>query len=294
MKPYRTVLFMPGHRPELVAKGIGSGADAIVLDLEDSVPEADKVAARSVVAESIDRVRADGHEVGLFVRPNGLATKTPGSDLAAVVRPGLDGIFPPKIETVADVHRFEALLEHAEHVGGAEGLEMIVPTETARAFQNVNEIVAASARIGAAVGATARHADVAREVGFEWSPEGLESLYIRGRVLIACRANGAHPLTGLWEDVRDIDGLRAFAVQGRALGFRGMIAIHPSHVPVINETFTPTREDVEFQRGLIAAFEAAEAEGRAALVYEGRHIDIAHVATARQMLELASALGIDG
>ncbi|MCY4631747.1 MAG: aldolase/citrate lyase family protein, partial [bacterium] len=87
MRPYRSVLFMPGHRPELVAKGIASGADAIVLDLEDSVPTADKVAARGTVAASIERVRAEGHEVGLFVRPNGLAARTTGSDLAAVVRP---------------------------------------------------------------------------------------------------------------------------------------------------------------------------------------------------------------
>lgn len=293
MKPYRSVLFMPGHRPELVAKGIASGVDAIVLDLEDSVPEAHKVEARHAVAESIDRVRAEGHEVGLLVRPNGLATRMTGSDLTAVVRPGLDAIFPPKIETIADVHRFEALLEHAEHVGEATGLEMMVPNETALAFQNVPEIAAASPRIGAMIGATARRADIAREVGFEWSNEGHESLYIRSRVLLACRASRLHALTGLWEDVRDLDGLRAFARQGRGLGFRGMIAIHPSHVPIVNETFTPSAEEVDFHRRMIAAFEEAEAAGRAALMFEGEHIDIAHVATARQWLAMAEQLGID-
>lgn len=169
---------------------------------------------------------------------------------------------------------------------------MIVPTETAPAFQNAPEIAAASPRIGAMIGGTARHADIARAVGFEWSPEGLESLYIRSRVLIACRAAGLHPLTGLWEDVADLEGLRAFAAQGRALGFRGMIVIHPSHVPVVNEAFTPTVAEVDFYRGLIAAFEAAEAEGRAALVYKDRHIDIAHVETARQWLAMAATLGI--
>ena len=170
---------------------------------------------------------------------------------------------------------------------------MIVPTETAPAFQNAPEIAAASPRIGAMIGGTARHGDIARAVGFEWSPEGLESLYIRSRVLIACRAAGLHPLTGLWEDVADLEGLRAFAAQGRALGFRGMIVIHPSHVPVVNEAFTPTVAEVDFYRGLISAFEAAEAEGRAALVYKDRHIDIAHVETARQWLAMAATLGID-
>lgn len=291
MKPYRSVLFMPGHRPELVAKGIASGVDAIVLDLEDSVPEAHKADARSAVAASIAQVRSDGHEIGLLVRPNGLATKMAGSDLAAVVQPGLDGIFPPKIESAADVHRFESLLDHAEYVNGANGLEMMVPTETALAFQNVPQIASASPRIGGMIGATARRADIAREVGFEWSVEGHESLYIRSRVLLACRASRLHALTGLWEDVSDLDGLRAFAEQGRGLGFRGMIAIHPSHVSAINETFTPSAQEVDFQRRMIAAFQEAEADGRGALMFEGEHIDIAHVATARQFLAMAEQLG---
>jgi citrate lyase subunit beta/citryl-CoA lyase len=293
VKPYRSVLFMPGHRPDLVAKGIASGADALVLDLEDSVPDADKPAARDMVSEAIRTVRSEGHAIGLFVRPNGLATRMTGSDLAAVVQPGLDGIFPPKIETARDIHRYEALLEHAEYVGGTGGLEMITPTETAKSMMNIDEIIVASPRIGATIGATARHADIAREVGFEWTPEGQESLYLRSKILIACRANGVHPLTGLWEEVRDLDGLRAFAEQGRGMGFRGMIAIHPSHVPIINQAFTPSAEEAAFYRGLIAAFTEAEAEGRAALIYEGRHVDIAHVETARQWLAMAAELGVE-
>jgi citrate lyase subunit beta/citryl-CoA lyase len=290
MKPIRSLLFMPGHRPELVDKGVASGADAIVLDLEDAVPGADKIRARQTVAASVERVRADGSKVGLFVRPNGLATGMTGGDLMGVVRPGLDGVFTSKIETVRDIHHYEALIDHAEHESAATGLVMIHPTETAKAMQNVDDLVAASLRTVAFVGATARHADVSRALGFEWSPDGFESLYYRSRVLVACRANGVHPLTGLWEDVRDLDGLRAFAEQGRGLGFRGMIVIHPSHVPVVNEVFTPTAEQIEFYRGMIEAFEAAEAEGRAALMYEGRHIDIAHVETARAWLTVAEEL----
>lgn len=290
MKPIRSLLFMPGHRPELVDKGIASGADALVLDLEDSVPDAEKVAARPMVAESVRRVRQSGSAVGLFVRPNGLGSGMTGGDLMAVAQPGLDGVFTSKIETVRDIHHYEALIDHAEYEAGAAGLVMIHPTETAQAMQNIDDLVAASPRTAVFVGATARHADVARALGFEWSAEGHESLYYRSRVLVACRANGVHPLTGLWEDVPDLDGLRRFAEQGRGLGFRGMILIHPSHVPIVNEVFTPTADQVAFYRGMIEAFEAAEAEGRAALMYEGGHIDIAHVETARAWLAVAEAL----
>lgn len=291
MKPIRSLLFMPGHRPELVDKGIAAGADGLVLDLEDSVPAADKIAARSTVADSIARVRRSDSTVGLFVRPNGLSTGMTGGDLMGVVQPGLDGVFTSKIETVRDIHHYEALIDHAEHEADAGGLVMIHPTETAKAMQNIDELVPASPRTMAFVGASARHADVARALGFEWSHEGTESLYYRSRVLIACRASGVHPLTGLWEDVRDLDGLRSFAEQGRQLGFRGMIVIHPSHVPVVNEVFTPTAQQRAFYRGMIEAFETAEADGRAALVYEGRHIDIAHVETARAWLAVAEELG---
>lgn len=289
-RPYRSLLFMPGHRPDLVAKGVASGADAIVLDLEDAVPVAEKVGARGIVAESIRSVREDGHDVGLFVRPNGLATGATGSDMTAVAQEGLDGFFVPKVETTVDVHRYLALMEHAEHKAGIGGLNVIVPIETARAIVNVEAIVGVP-RVGAVVGPTARHADIAREVGFQWTPEGLESLYLRSRILVAARAAGVFPLTGLWEDVRDLDGLRQFATRGRGMGFRGQIVIHPSHVAAVNDVFTPTKEEIAFYEGLITAFEAAEREGRGALIYEDRHIDIAHVETARRWLEFAASVG---
>ena len=96
---------------------------------------------------------------------------------------------------------------------------MIVPTETVEAVQRCEELPGASSRVGAMIGATARHADVARKVGFTFTPEGLEGRYLRGEVLLACRATGVHALTGLWEDVDDPDGLEDFARAGRGLGF---------------------------------------------------------------------------
>jgi citrate lyase subunit beta / citryl-CoA lyase len=109
----------------------------------------------------------------------------------------------------------------------------------------------------------------------------------RSRVLLACRVAGVHAMTGLWERVADLDGLRAFCEQGRQLGYRGQIAIHPSHVPVVNEEFGPSAEDVEFYRGLVAAYEAAAAAGSGAVVYQGRHIDKAHVDKATEWLARA-------
>jgi citrate lyase subunit beta/citryl-CoA lyase len=276
MRPYRSLLFVPGHKPEWAGKALKAGADAIVLDLEDSVPDAEKAAARPVVAESIAHLRSADPEVGLFVRPNPPATRLTGADLEAVTVPGLTGIFAPKIEEPADVLRYDALVDHFEVRNGARDLRYIVPVETVRAIHHCRDVALASPRVAAMIGPTAEHADIAREVGYEWTPEGHETLYLRSRVLLACREARIHALTGLWEHLADLDGLARFARAGRGLGFRGMIAIHPTHVPVINEVFSPSAEDIDFYRGLVRTYEEAARAGDGAVRYRGRHIDKAH------------------
>ncbi|MEB3366441.1 HpcH/HpaI aldolase/citrate lyase family protein [Saccharopolyspora mangrovi] len=290
MRPYRSVLFLPGHRTTWVDKALRANADAIVLDLEDSVPSGEKVAARDAVAGSIRRVREAGSDVGLFVRVNPLETRLTGGDLEKVVVPGLTGVFAPKIERSTDVLRYDALLDHFEERNGVSGLEYIVPVETVRAIHDCLEIATASPRVGAMIGPTAEHADIAKAVGYEWTPEGTETLYHRSRILLACREAGIHALTGLWEDLANLEGLREFAARGRQLGFRGMIAIHPSHVAAINEVFSLSPADIEFYRGLVEAYEKARAEGTGALRYRGLHIDKAHYDKAVDWLARAEAI----
>jgi len=292
MRPYRSMLFVPGHRTSWVDKAVASGADAITLDLEDSVPEELKADARAQVRESIDRLHRENVNVGVLVRVNGLLTGQTGFDLEAVVGPGVDAIFAPKIETALDVKRFETLLDYFEARNGGKDIKLVVPMETAKAVTNVEEIAAASPRVASILGSTAEHADVAREIGFEWTDEGLETLAIRTRVQLAARAadHHVHPMTGLWERIKDLDGLREFAIRGRQIGFQGQIAIHPSHVPVINEVFGPDPERRRFFEGMITAYEKAASEGAGAVVYEGGHIDRAHVDKARVWLAHADEI----
>jgi len=285
MHGYRSVLFVPGHKPGWAPKALQAGPDAIVLDLEDSVPDDVKVAARDQVRQTIGTLRAADPSVGIFVRVNGLVTRLTGGDLEAVVVPGLTGVFPPKVSSATDILQYDALLDHFEMRNRTAGLRYIIPVETVPAIHNCREIAAASPRVGAMIGPTAEHADIAREVGFEWTPGGLETLYLRSRVLLACREAGIHALTALWERVDDLEGLREFARQGRGLGFRGMIAIHPSHVPVINEVFGPSAAESEFYQGLVGAYEEAARVGSGAARYRGLHIDRAHYDKARQWLE---------
>ncbi|MBV9921232.1 MAG: CoA ester lyase, partial [Pseudonocardia sp.] len=121
--------------------------------------------------------------------------------------------------------------------------------------------------------------------------EGLETLYLRSRIVLAARAASLHhPIGGVWQDLADLDGLRRFAEDNRRLGYRGLALIHPSHVAVANEVFTPSPETVAHYRRMIDAFRKAEAEGHAAVDFEGQHIDLAHAKTAEGVIALADAI----
>ena len=284
MHPYRSVLFVPAHKPQWADKALAAGADCIVLDLEDSVPGDLKESSRRTVRETLPELRAKAPHVGLFVRPNALDTKMSGADLEAVVCAELDGLFVPKVKDASDVLRWETLIDWFEARNGAEGLEMIVPVEMVDAITNCFEIAAASPRVGAMIGPTSEHADIARAVGYRQSREGTETLYLRSRILLACRQYGLHALTGLWENLGDLEGLRDFADYGLQLGFRGQIAIHPSHVEVINDVFTPSDEEVAYYEELVATMEKAVADGQGAVRFRGTHIDLAHAEKARDWL----------
>ncbi|RMI28798.1 HpcH/HpaI aldolase/citrate lyase family protein [Nocardia stercoris] len=293
MKPYRSMLFVPGHKAAWADKGVASGADALILDLEDSVPAADKVQARATVAATIDRLRGAGVRPELWVRANPADTGLLAGDLEAVVRPGLRGLFLAKICSAADIVRLDGVLTHLEERDGLEpgSIELIVSFETATSMAQCEQIAAASPRVASLLGATGPSADVGRSLGFEFTPEGMESLYLRSRLVLAARSNGIdHPVTGVWQDIRDLDGCRTFCVDNRRLGYRGLVAIHPSHVAVANEVFAPTPDQIDEAHRMIAAFRAAEASGSAAVDFEGQHIDIAHVKTAEALIALAEAV----
>ena len=289
----RSLLYVPAHAERFIAKAHERGADAIILDLEDSVPVADKEAARAIVAGTIDRLHAEGVRADVWVRPNAEATGLQGLDLEAVVRPGLTGLLLPKVFDADEVRRIDAVVTHIERRDGREpgGIGLIVSYETAAAVAHCEEVAAASPRISSLLAITGPGGDMERELGFAFTPAGLETLYLRSRIVLAARAAGIHhPVAGVWQDIRDLEGARRFALDNKQLGYRGMVCIHPSHVPIANEVFRPTEEEVALSRRLIAAFAEAEAAGSAAVDFEGRHIDLAHVKTAEGVIALSEAI----
>lgn len=293
MRPLRSLLFVPGHRGTWVEKAIAAGVDGLLLDLEDSVPLDLKEQARKEVARSIARVRESGSDVPIYVRVNALETGLSGDDIEAVVILGLDGLSLPKTYGPDDIVRFDALVTHFELRNGVEpgSIKFICNLETAEAYASCDKMAVASPRVATLFAGTARDADVSRSIGFQFTPQGTETLYLRSKAVLAARAAGLDfPLVGVWQDLADPDGARKFSEQNRQLGFRGQVLIHPSHIAVANEVFSPSTFEIEFYQGMIEAFEAAEANGAAAVVYEGMHVDYAHIKTAREVLAYGELL----
>lgn len=293
-RPIRSLLFVPGNREEWMHKGLASGADALALDLESAIPRGEAEAARGAcrrVLEAHDPSAAPA----LLVRVSPVDTPAQAADLDAVVRPGLHGILLPQVASAEDVRATDRALARCEaRAGMPVGAIRLMPlVESANAVRTAFAIASASPRIAYMGGATSRGGDLARSLGYRWSAAGEETLFLRSKVLVDVRAAGVpNPISGLWGRVDDREGLRRFAEQSRALGYEGLMAIHPGQLPVIHEVFSPSAEEIAEWRRILEALEAAHAEGRGTLRLDGRLVDEAHAVTARLQLERARRLGL--
>lgn len=295
MKLYRSTLFVPGNRAEWIDKAPKYGADALILDLEDAVPVAEKKEARSIVRAGIERLRARG--VPVVVRINALNTGLTGEDIEAVVIPGLVAIAIPKLERREEVLKVDAWIELFEQKAGlAPGtVEIIAIPETSRGIMNAYELATACPRVGnIAGGISARSGDITKAVGYKWTRAGFETLYMASHMLLAARAAGIEYPLGIGSlEVGDTELVRAQLQRLREIGFRGSLAIHPSAVPIANEIFAPSKEEIEWNKGVLRAMADAEQEGRAAVTYDGMMIDYAHCRNALDLIHQAEAFGIE-
>ena len=289
MKPIRSMMFVPGNKPSMIEKAAKAKADALILDLEDSVPPAERLKARELIVSRLSWLAEQRQRI--YVRINRSPYLYDFDDMLAVVGPHVEGIVLSKPNGPEDVDCISLMLNEVEHRKGMViGATRLVPTlETARSMELVYEI-AKRDRVTALGGAAARSADTERALGYVWSADGREVLYLKSRVVMAARAAGKAPLGGLWQQVHDIEGLRAFLARDRQLGMTGVFLLHPSNVAPANETFSPSAAEIAYYEGMIDAHAAAVAAGRASCIYDGEHIDIAHVETARQIVAMAASV----
>jgi len=286
MSVYRTFLFAPGNHPRRVEKALSLDADAVILDLEDACPIAEKVATRSVVVAACQRPRR-----GLaYVRVNAMSTEWGYGDMVAVIQPGVDGVVLPKLETVDEIRAADWLIRNLERERGlAPGAIDVVPIiETAKGLANVRAICAAGTRVKRiAFGA----GDFTLDMNITWTRSESELLPYRSECVLASRAGGIEPpIDTVWVDLKDPEGFRKSVEAIKGLGFQGKMCIYPDQVGVANEVLSPTADEVQWSRRVVAAFAEAEKAGSASIQLDGKFIDYPIVYRAERIIRIAERI----
>ncbi len=290
MATIRSWLFVPGDSDKKLSKGLQAGADAVIVDLEDAVAPDSKQAARERVAGFLKDNPPAGRTCQLWVRVNPLSSGMVLEDLRHVMAHQPDGIVQPKPDGPEQVRVLSHYLDVFEVIHGLKTPTPILPvaTETAIAPFNLGDYAAAhltrlagltwgAEDLAAAVGARTN-----RDANGDWA-KTFE--LARSLTLLAAHASGVPAVDTLYGNFKDEVGLRASSIAARSEGFSGRLAIHPAQVIPINECFTPSADDIDEARRIVAAFEAAENAG--AIGFEGRMLDIPHLKQARQTLAFA-------
>jgi citrate lyase subunit beta/citryl-CoA lyase len=289
---FRTLLFAPASRPELLAKAQAGAADALIFDLEDSVPVNGKDEARSNVAAALGAgltkpmyLRINSPRAGDFRAD--LALLEQAANLANVI-----GVILPKADDAHDVQQVADALSAIEAARGAPaGSLAIVPLiETCLGLRNTFELCRASPRVAGISLASAEEGDFMVDLGGRWTPRSMALAYPRSKMVVDARAAGIEWIVdGVFMNLKDLAALRTECELARELGCTGKMAIHPTQVEVMHEVFSPTAQEIEYAQSLIAAFREGEARGVGAVRFRGMMVDYANVRLAERTVSLARA-----
>lgn len=279
----RSWLFAPGHHARRVEKALTLDADVVVLDLEDACTPEDKPVARERIVASLLLPRSGR----LFARINSMDSQHAWADLQAVVRPGLDGLMLPKIESGQALKTLDWTLQQLERERGLPvgGLEVMPLVETATGLMALEEIARASPRVRRlAFGA----GDLTLDLSLHWTAAELELLPYRSRMVLVSRAAGLDaPIDTVWMQVGDEAGMEASARRAHGLGFQGKLCIHPNQVACVHRAFAPTEAEVQRARQIVAAFAASDG---ACVLLDGQLVELPVVEHAERILASAGAV----
>ena len=281
---YRSLLFVPGNRERMLAKATSSGADAIVVDLEDAVPAAEKRDARKLVRAMMPDLAAS--DAAVFVRVNGVHSGLTRDDVLAVVRPGLRGVVIPKTASPQELRDLDVMLREAEVKNGVRpgDIGTIPLIESPQAVLRCEAIVDATDRVLAiSIGGE----DYAAALGVPADAGATALAHLRYVAVTVAAARGMFAIDTPYTAFKDPAGLEAETTLARSIGFKGKYAIHPDQVAVINRLMSPSRAEITHARRVIATAEAAAGKRRGTAALDGRMIDAPIIARARAVVELA-------
>lgn len=282
IRPRRSVLYMPGSNARAQEKAKALAADALILDLEDAVAPDAKAEARDIVCANAASGGYGKREI--IIRVNGLDTPWGKEDIVAAAKAGPDAILLPKVESAAQIHELEKIMEGA---GAPKTTTIWCMMETPLGMLKAEEIASSSPRVDCLVMGTS---DLVKELQAQHTPMRLPVVTSLGLCLLAGRAYGLTVLDGVYLDLADEDGFHASCVQGLEFGFDGKTLIHPKQLASTNEVFAPSEAEVAHSRKIIEAFEAAEKEGKGVVLVDGKLVENLHVEIAKAKVAMADAI----
>ncbi|MSP04687.1 MAG: CoA ester lyase [Acetobacteraceae bacterium] len=287
MWPLRSMLYVPAHRRDWVGKAIRVSPDAVILDIEDSVPPDSKQVARDFLHEEIAELRAA--RITPFVRVNAIGEGAE-IDVAAAMCAGLAGVKLPKAGAPEQIRELHDLLSYHEgRMGVARGSVSILPIpETTEGLYRMHELAKASPRVQSLCGAISGEVggDIARAFGFRPTLGGMEQVYLASKTVLDSRAGGApYPIAGIFGmDMNNMAVVEDAIRRAKEIGFSGVAVMHPLHVAIANRVMRPSTEEIAYFKGMLEAFKGAESKGLGAISYQGAMVDYAMLPVARQIV----------
>ncbi len=279
-RPFRSVLYIPGAKERALEKATTLAADAIIFDLEDAVAIDEKARARELLAQTLQ-----SHDYGTrakLVRINALSTEWGASDLDVIADARPEAILLPKVDNAEQIEALARLLDARAETSETRIWAMM---ESPQGVLNAADIARAPRMAGFIMGTN----DLAKDMGCRFRPDRLPLMLSLQMPLIAAKAAGIVIVDGVYNAFRDEAGLRAECQQGRDMGFDGKTLIHPLQLPIANEVFSPTEEEITLARRQIEAFDAATSRGEGVAVVDGSIVENLHIVTAKQILAKAQA-----
>jgi citrate lyase subunit beta/citryl-CoA lyase len=284
---FRSLIFVPGNSTRFVEKAKTLAADIICFDLEDSVPENEKDAARTIVAETLLARRQEYSGGHVYVRTNSPGSGLVPDDLKAVLQKGIDGIVVPKVNDAYEVFEIKKHIVMLEKERKTDKIALMPSIETARGAVNAYLIASADERIKALIFGVF---DFLYDMQLDYDEhDPLGYSYVRAKIPVDARAAGILAIDAIWQKINDIDGLTKDATMARRLGYSGKSIIHPSQIEPVHKVFRPSKNEVEWAKKVVQALGETmkKGTGRGAVRLEGKMIDAVHYKQAKAILDAA-------
>ena len=278
---FRSLIFVPGNNSRFLEKAKNLQADIVCFDLEDSVPNSEKIQARKLIKSALKTHST--YSSSIFTRTNSPASGEIPNDLKEVIQKGLDGIVIPKVNNVSELKKIEKIILKYEKLRKLKPIQIIPSIESTEGVVNTYNIASCSKRISAVVFGIF---DLLNDLGIEYEKESEGGKYSRSKIPVDARAAGVASIDAIWQDLKDIKGLERDCKIGKSLGYTGKSIIHPDQIEATHKIFHPSKPEIRWAEKVCKIYLESIKKGKGATTIDGKMIDEVHFKQAKAILEL--------